>query len=69
MSELHGTILRYTHNENLSKLIKLYLQRIERYLIFACRDLDIETVKKEWHEHRGILNYLKERNNQMAEKA
>jgi DNA-binding GntR family transcriptional regulator len=66
---LHGTILRYTHNENLSKLIKLYLQRIERYLVFAHRDLDIETVKKEWHEHQEILNYLKERNNQMAEKA
>ncbi|NHN34942.1 GntR family transcriptional regulator [Paenibacillus agricola] len=67
--QLHGTILRYSHNENLSKLIKLYLQRIERYLIFARRDLDIETVKKEWHEHQEILNYLKERNNQMAEKA
>jgi DNA-binding GntR family transcriptional regulator len=67
--QLHGTILRYTHNENLSKLIKLYLQRIERYLIFARRDLEIETVKKEWREHQEILNYLKERNNQMAEKA
>jgi DNA-binding GntR family transcriptional regulator len=67
--QLHGTILRYTHNQNLSKLINLYLQRIERYLIFARRELEIGTVKKEWDEHHEILNYLKERNNQMAEKS
>ncbi|NRF93215.1 GntR family transcriptional regulator [Paenibacillus frigoriresistens] len=67
--QLHGTILKYAHNENLSNLIKLSLQRIERYLIYARRDLDIETVKREWHEHQAILSFLKERNNQMAEKA
>ncbi|WHY74516.1 GntR family transcriptional regulator [Fictibacillus enclensis] len=66
--ELHGTILKYAHNENLRKLIEQFLQRIERYLIYARRDLDIETVKKEWSEHQEIIMALKERNHQMAEK-
>lgn len=67
--QLHGTILKYAHNGNLHKMMKHYLQRIERYLIYVHQDLDIETVKKEWHEHQEILNFLQERDHQMAEKS
>ncbi|PZE20188.1 GntR family transcriptional regulator [Paenibacillus xerothermodurans] len=67
--QLHGTILKYTHNDNLSKLMTTFLQRIERYLIYARRDLAVDTVRREWHEHQEILTFLKQRNSSMAEKA
>jgi DNA-binding GntR family transcriptional regulator len=67
--QLHGTILKYAHNENLRKMMDHYLQRIERYLIYARKELDIDIVKAEWEEHHEILIALKERNNQNAEKA
>jgi DNA-binding GntR family transcriptional regulator len=67
--QLHGTILKYAHNENLRKMMDHYLQRIERYLIYARKELDIDIVKAEWEEHHEILIALKERNHQNAEKA
>lgn len=59
---LHGLILKYCCNDALRKLAHGYISRIQSYLVFVQKNMEVSTSHLEWEEHVQILKQLLNRN-------
>jgi DNA-binding GntR family transcriptional regulator len=66
---IHGLILDYCGNQTLKQLVGMYIERIERYLIYIHQDLDLRFIEEEWNEHMQIVHYLQQQETSSAEMA
>ncbi|MBO9608348.1 MAG: GntR family transcriptional regulator [Paenibacillaceae bacterium] len=66
---LHGLILDHCGNESLKQLVGAYIERIQRYLSFAHREMERQTLQTEWQEHMAIIHRLSARQPEEAEQA
>jgi DNA-binding GntR family transcriptional regulator len=66
---IHGLILDYCGNQTLKQLVGMYIERIERYLIYIHQDLDLRFIEEEWNEHMQIVHYLQQKETSSAETA
>lgn len=61
MNEIvHGIILRHADNQILQNLIRLYRERIERYLAVSYRDITMQIFEQECEEHDAILSSIRQ---------
>ncbi|MDF2960651.1 MAG: transcriptional regulator, GntR family [Paenibacillus sp.] len=63
---LHGMILNYCGNDMLQNIVSGYIERIQSYLVFLQKNMNIDHSQIEWEEHAQILHHLMERNVQEA---
>lgn len=66
---LHGLILDHCGNDTLRRLVRGYIERIERYIIRVHRDIEEDHSLIEWEEHREIVNPLVNRDVVRAKEA
>ncbi|MCZ8515241.1 GntR family transcriptional regulator [Paenibacillus filicis] len=59
---LHGLILKHCGNEMLMQLVKMYIERINRYLTLLNPEMHLQLVEQEWEEHWDVILALKKRN-------
>ncbi|CAN7501515.1 GntR family transcriptional regulator [Paenibacillus sp. LjRoot153] len=66
---LHGLILEHCDNQSLNQLIHLYIEKIQRYLSFIHKEIDMQVIEEEWYEHNLVVKELAHGNFEAAEKA
>ncbi|MCR8635617.1 GntR family transcriptional regulator [Paenibacillus radicis (ex Xue et al. 2023)] len=66
---LHGVILQYCGNDMLQNVVSGYIERIQSYLVFLQKNMNIDHSQLEWEEHAQILHQLIQRNVQEASRA
>jgi DNA-binding GntR family transcriptional regulator len=63
---LHGLILAHCGNESLERLIRSYIEKVQRYLALSLTSLDQAVIEEERKEHLAIVELLLSRDTEAA---
>ena len=64
--EFHGLYLTHCGNDTLNQVIKLYIERIQRYLSVLLPEMHHDILRLEWLEHEQVIKALAEENQDKA---
>ncbi|WP_171652760.1 FCD domain-containing protein [Paenibacillus foliorum] len=66
---LHGVTLQYCGNDMLQNVVCGFIERIQSYLVFLQKNMNIDHSQLEWEENAQILHHLMQGNVQEASRA
>lgn len=57
-ASLHGLVLDHCGNDTLKNLIRVYIERIQRYLSYIRQDMKPQVIEEEYAEHLQVIEAL-----------